>query len=122
MLVPGLVRGEVGARSIFPEARPERRANWLSSGPRLLPIPRMGSYGIDSLEDEGQLFSPATPWHSVFASLEALRRRLAEEGDDQEEENWGPDARFALPDINKRSGTVLAQVPNKQLGRTSGGI
>lgn len=33
-----------------------------------------------------------------------------------------PSARFALVDINRRSGTVLAQVPNKQLGRTSGGI
>lgn len=33
-----------------------------------------------------------------------------------------PSARFPLVDINRRSGTVLAQVPNKQLGRTSGGI
>jgi hypothetical protein len=87
VLVPGLTDDgddvyEVGARSIFPEARPGRRANWLPSGPRLLPIPRMGCHGIASLELGGRRAAPVWAsrlWHSsLLASPEAVRPSTVE--------------------------------------------
>lgn len=75
---------EFGARFIFPEARPGRRANWLPSGPRLLPIPRMGSHGIASIELGGRavpVWASRRSWHSsLLASLEVVRRRWGEKG------------------------------------------
>lgn len=75
---------EFGARSIFPEARPGRRANWLPSGPRLLPIPRMGSHGIASLGLGGRaapVWASRRSWHSsLLASREVVRPRWGEKG------------------------------------------
>ncbi|KAK0753585.1 hypothetical protein B0T18DRAFT_18324 [Schizothecium vesticola] len=135
-LVPGLTDDgddvyEIGARSIFPEARPGRRANWLPSGPRLLPIPRMGSHGIASLELGGK-GSTCRGQHAVAQQAPRFARgcpsTVGREGVTEEEErcryvenrNLARDLLSQI--LTGRSGTVLAQVPNKQLGRTSDGI